>query len=105
MTVTNRDATETKRVRNELLVVLKVVYPAALQTDQIFRSMLVLFPMLELDELRRDLHYLAAKNYVERVVADDEHNGDYTAWRRRWFRLTTTGLELADRCIHDPALE
>lgn len=100
-----RNASEIKRVRNETLVALKVVYPAALQADQLLRSLLVLFPTLEFEHFRRDLHYLTAKGYLERVVADDEATGEFTAWRRRWFRLTTSGLEIADRCIHDPALE
>lgn len=92
-----------KRIRNEMLVALKVIYPAAIQAEQLMRSLLVLFPTLEFDHLKRDLHYLSEKRYVERVLTDDE-NG-LTPWRRRWFRLTTSGIELADRCIRDPALE
>ena len=45
------------------------------------------------------------KRYVERVIADSENDNMLTPWRRRWFRLTTTGIELADRCIKDPSLE
>ena len=100
-----RDAKAIKRVRNEVLVALKVVYPGALQADQVLRSLLVLFPTLEFEHLRRDLHYLAEKQYVERVPAHSEADAAGTPWRRRWFRLTTTGIELADRCIRDPALE
>ena len=55
-----RDAKALKRVRNEILVALKVVYPAALQVARLLRSLLVLFPTLELDQLKRDLHYLSA---------------------------------------------
>lgn len=100
-----RDSHEIKRIRNELLVALKVVYPAALQADRLARSLLVLFPTLEFDTVRRDLHYLAQKGYLERVVTDADRENGLTPWRRRWFRLTTQGLEVADRCIHDPALE
>lgn len=100
-----RDSHEIKRIRNELLVALKVVYPAALQADRLMRSLLVLFPTLEFDTVRRDLHYLAQKGYLERVVTDADRENGLTPWRRRWFRLTTQGLEVADRCIHDPALE
>lgn len=98
-----RDTRLIKRIRNEVLVALKVIYPAALQADQLMRTLLVLFPTLEFDHLRRDLHYLGEKKYIERVLTDQE-NG-LTPWRRRWFRLTTLGMELADRCIRDPALE
>lgn len=100
-----RDSHEIKRIRNELLVALKVVYPAALQADRLMRSLLVLFPTLEFDTVRRDLHYLAQKGYLERVVTDADRENELAPWRRRWFRLTTQGLEVADRCIHDPALE
>lgn len=99
-----REAGEIKRIRNEVLVALKVVYPAALQAETLMRSLMVLFPALEFDYLRRDLHYLSEKKYIARVPCDDTDNGT-TPWRKRWFRLTVTGLELADHCISDPALQ
>lgn len=99
-----KEIRETKRIRNEVLIALKVVYPAALQAQHLMRSLLVLFPALEFDQLRRDLHYLSEKGYLERIYVDDRDNG-LTPRRRRWFRLTARGLELADRCICDPALE
>ena len=105
MMANGRDTRTIKRIRNEVLVALKVVYPAALQAEQIMRSLLVLFPTLDFDQLRRDLHYLCEKGYLERVIADSENGNGLTPWRRRWFRLSTTGMELADRCINDPALE
>jgi hypothetical protein len=93
--------------RNTLQIkrTLKVLYPAALQAGPLLRSLLALFPTLEFDHLKRDLHYLMEKRYVERVVAESENDNGLTPWRRRWFRLTTTGVEVADRCIQDPALE
>jgi len=100
-----RHTKETKRIRNEILVVLKVLYPAALQADRLFRSLLVLFPTLEFDAFKRDLHYLTGKGYIECPRLDGEDDINVTPWRKRWFRLTTAGLELADRCIHDPAME
>ena len=100
-----RDTRQIKRIRNEVLVALKVVYPAALQADRLMRSLLVLFPTLEFDHLRRDLHYLTEKGYIERVLSVSGNDNALTPWRGRWFRLTTTGIELADRCIQDPALE
>ena len=100
-----RHANEIKRIRNEILVALKVIYPGPLQAEKLLRSLLSLFPTMEFDHLKRDLHYLTAKGYVERATADGENGNGLTPWRRRWFRLTTTGIELADRCIQDPALE
>jgi hypothetical protein len=100
-----RNTAEIKRIRNEILVALRVIYPAALQARHILHSLLVLFPTLEMDHLRRDLHYLMEKGYIGRVPADTESDAATTPWRRRWYRLTSTGMEVADRCTRDPALE
>ena len=76
-----------------------------MQAGQLLRSLLVLFPTLDFDHVKRDLHYLTEKGYIDRVIADTENDNGMTPWRRRWFRLTTAGMELADRCIKDPAME
>jgi hypothetical protein len=94
-----------KRVRNEILVGLKMLYPAALQGEQLLRSLLGIFPQLEWDQFRRDLAYLCEKGYVRRIVADSERDEKLTPWRKRWFRLTPAGVEVADHCIVDRALE
>ncbi|RJP37308.1 MAG: hypothetical protein C4547_05690 [Phycisphaerales bacterium] len=99
-----RDSVQIKRIRNEVLVALRTVYPAAMQADQIMRSLLPLFPTLEFDAFRRDLHYLLEKGYLLRVVSEHEADERLTAWRRRWFRLSVTGMEIADELITDPAL-
>jgi len=100
-----RKTKQIKCIRNEILVALKVVYPAALQTEPLFRSLITLFPMLEFDHVKRDLHYLSEKQYVQRIRTDLDAGNGLTPWRQRWFRLTTAGLELADHCISDPALD
>jgi hypothetical protein len=76
-----------------------------LQADGLLRSLLVLFPTLEFDHLRRDLHYLMEKGYVARRTPEDEPDTHLTPWRQRWFGLTAAGVELADHCINDPALD
>lgn len=100
-----RESRQIKQVRNEIVVALKVVYPAALQAELIMRSLLPLFPTLEFEQFKRDLHYLCEKGYIARVIVGGKEDNGLTPWRRRWFRLTPTGVELADRCIRDPALE
>jgi len=100
-----KETREVKRIRNEILIGLKVVYPAALQTQHLMRSLLVLFPTLGFDHLKRDLHYLAEKGYLDRLLLEGDRDNGLTPWKKRWFRLTAKGLELADRCINDPALE
>ena len=101
----NKAARQIKQVRQELLVALKMLYPAALRGEQLLRSLLILFPQLEWDQFRRDLAYLSEKGYIARVVADNETDEKTTPWRRRWFRLTAAGVEVADHCVEDPALE
>lgn len=98
-------ARQIKRVRNEVLVALKMLYPAALQGDQLLRSLLAIFPQLEWDQLRKDLAYLAEKGYIQRVIAETEADARTTAYRKRWFRLTSAGVEVADHCVEDKALE
>ncbi len=94
-----------KRVRNELLVALKMLYPAALQGEQVLRTLLTLFPQLEWDQLRKDLAYLLEKGYVQRIIAENESDARLTPWRKRWFRLTSAGVEVADHCVEDKALD
>jgi len=101
----NGRAREIKRVRSELMVALKMLYPAALQGDQILRTLLTLFPQLEWDQLRKDLAYLLDKGYVQRIIAECESDVRLTPWRKRWFRLTSAGVEVADHCVEDKALE
>jgi hypothetical protein len=103
--MTGNGARQIKRVRNEMLVALKMLYPAAMQGDQLLRSLLGLFPQLEWDEFRKDLAYLSEKGYVRRIVADTERDEKATPWRKRWFRLTPAGVEIADHCVVDKALE
>jgi hypothetical protein len=93
-----------RQIRQETLVALRMLYPAALMGEQLLRSLLVLFPQLEWDDFRRDQAYLCEKGYVARVVADNEVCEQATPWRKRWFRVTSSGLEVADRCVSDPAL-
>lgn len=100
-----RDAQQIKRVRTEVLVALKLLYPNSIQAESLLRTLLGPFPTLEWAHLRRDLAYLCEKHYLERVVSGSEADECTTPWRRRWFKLTTTGMEVADRLIGDPALD
>ncbi len=100
-----RTTREIKQLRNEVLVALRVLYPGALQAEPLLRSLLTLFPTLEFEQLKRELHYLGAKGYLETVRPAGEDDAALIPWRKRWFRLTTRGVEIADHCVRDPALE
>jgi len=101
----NGGVRQIKRVRNEILVALKMLYTAALQGDQVLRTLLAAFPQLEWDQLKKDLAYLSEKGYIQRIVAESEPDARITPWRKRWFRLTSSGVEVADHCVEDKALE
>lgn len=100
-----RSNSDVVRVRNEILVALKMIYPTALSAEQLLRSLLSLFPTLEWHQFRRDLCYLNEKGYLQRVVSDTERDERMTLWKKRWFRITTTGMEIADHLIGDPAMD
>jgi hypothetical protein len=101
----NSKAQRIKQVRNEILVVLKMLYPSALQAEVVLRSLLAIFPQLEWEHFRKDLSYLCEKRYVRQVEYPDEQEAQGRPWRQRWFRLTPEGVEVADHCVADPALE
>jgi len=42
---------------------------------------------------------------MQRIVVDTERDERATPWRKRWFRLTPSGVEIADHCVVDKALE
>lgn len=94
-----------KAIRREILAELKQVYPTPFKAETIFRCLLAVFPDLEFDTLKKDLWYLLEKSYVVRVMPKEHDNPDMVPWRLRYFRLTATGVEIADRCRIDDALE
>lgn len=99
-----RSSWRIKRIRHQILVAMKMLYPAALQAEQLLRTLLSVFPDLEWDDFRRDLAYLCEKGYLTRVLTEQEGDGRLTPWRKRWFRLTSSGVEVADECVEDPAI-
>lgn len=99
-------AEQIKRIRRELLVSLKAIYPAAMESQVLLRAALLpLFPDLEFDHLRQDLAYLVGKGYIKRAMPKDHDHPEAVPWRYRWFALTPEGVEIADRVRTDEALE
>jgi len=94
-----------KQVRREVLVTLKSVYPSALPVEVLYRAVSAVVAGREWNEFRADLIYLCEKGYVQPRLHPDDPNGRKTAWRRRWVRLSPAGVEVADSCVHDPALD
>ena len=94
-----------KRVRGEILAAMKMLYPAAIQAEPLLRSLLAIYPHLEWEHLRKDLSYLLEKGYLQRVAREPETDAALVPWRRQYFRMTATGVEVADKCVRDPALE
>ena len=96
-----------KENRNLLLSNLRAVWPSTLAGEPLYRVMLGSFPDYERMSCFKDLHYLEAKGYVERI---DPRNGrvatyQVVKWDAARWRLTTHGTEIADKLETDPALE
>ena len=98
-------ADQIKRMRREILVSLKSVYPAPLEAGGLFRALVGIFPTVEFDNFRQDLAYLIEKGYLERFMPKHHDHPDMVPWRRRWFKLTPAGVEIADQVRRDEALE
>lgn len=94
-----------KQVRREMLVTLKSVYPSALPVEVLYRAVAAVVADREWEEFRADLVYLCEKGYVEPRFHPGDPNARKAAWRRRWVRLTPAGVEVADCCVRDPALD
>jgi hypothetical protein len=94
-----------KQVRREILVTLKSIYPAALPADVLYRAVMMVAVSREWSEFRADLIYLCEKGYLQPRLHPDDPNARKSAWSRRWVRLTPAGVEVADSCVHDPALD
>lgn len=95
-----------KRVRNEVLISLKTFYPTAMEAASLYRALLAVFPDLVWPDFLKDLAYLDDKGYIRRAIQGGERDQEeMTTPRRRWWRLTSEGVEIADGCLHDPALE
>ncbi len=91
-----------RRVRGAILAILNMVYPAAERADHLHCSLLAIFPHLEWEHVRKDLSYLLEKGYLAQAALEDEPQ---MPWAKRCFRLTAAGVEAAERCIQDPAVE
>ena len=100
-----RPTPEIVRVRSEILVALRMIYPAALRSEQLLRSLLSVFPKLEWQQLKRELFYLLEKGHLQRVIAGSETDQRLTPWRKRWFRITATGKEVAENMLDDGGMD
>ncbi len=99
------EADRIKTLRREVLVNLKMVYPAAFQGQPLFEALLMVFPDYEWSHFRQDLAYLIAKGYLARLMPQSHANPEGVPWPRRWFALTAAGVEIADKVRFDEALE
>ncbi len=95
-----------KRVRNEVLLALKTFYPAAMEAASLYRALLGVFPDLVWPDYLKDLAYLNEKGYIRRALQSFERGQEeMTQPKRRWWKLQPQGVEIADGCVNDPALE
>ncbi|HIJ66801.1 MAG TPA: hypothetical protein HPP51_00760 [Planctomycetes bacterium] len=91
-----------KEVRNRLMQYLDTLYPSPVQLATLFKSMVYLYDDYELVLFKKDIAYLAAKDYIEYV---DEKIGGVGKFLKKVVRLTAVGKEIAEKTQTDPALE
>ena len=95
-------AARMKQSRVQILTLLNRVYPSPLLVRTLYRVMVSMDETYEMDLLRKDVHYLRQKAYLEYV---DDRLGGADAFAEKCLSLTAAGKEIADRTQTDPALE
>jgi hypothetical protein len=92
------------RVRPEVLIALKMIYPGSLQGAQLRHVLWATFPQLDWESIKRRIAGLVESGHVQRIVGSEETDARLTPWRERWFRLTGAGVTAADGCLEGRAL-
>jgi len=100
MSDVNLRAAMIKQARRELLRVLNQVYYAGPVSFAVICEALVHLELPDDECVKRDLTYLEEKSYVRCTSP-----GDYVPWKKRMFRITAKGTEIADAIEKDEALE
>lgn len=101
----SREQIEIIECRNMLLSTLQAVYPNSFSTTNLHRAMVGTFPALGMLHLRTDLHYLAAKAYIEEADPGLGKQMATTEFPDKRWKLTAAGVEIAQKITDDPALE
>ena len=91
--------------RNLLLSNLALFYPSARAGESYFMMMPTAFPEYTRRYCLRDLAYLEAKGYLEKLGPRGEKCPLGTPWNEARWKLTASGFEIAQRILEDPALE
>lgn len=91
--------------RNALLSSLLATFPGSISGETLFRSMLGAFPAYTRTFAVRDLYYLEGKGYVVRKHPLTGRKDPECEWKEARWVLTPAGNEVANKLIHDPALE
>jgi len=91
-------------LQSEVLIALKMIYPAALQGAQVRHTLCARFPELDWENIKQHILGLVESGHVQRIIAENETDARVTPWRERWFRLTAAGVTAADQCLEGRAL-
>jgi len=98
-------ATDIRLDRNSLLSRLLACYPGSLEGELLFRVQLGINPEYTRRNCIRDLYYMEQKQYVVRLSPSTGRPAPDTDWKTARWRLMPVGNEIANRLIHDPAME
>jgi hypothetical protein len=92
-------AARIKMARRELLRVLNTVYFGGPVDFVVICEALVHLELPDDECVKRDVTYLCEKGYVKCT------SSDYMPWKRRLYKITAKGTEIADEIEKDEALE
>ena len=96
------DALEVKQVRGHIVSAMGSFYPNGMSGRMIFEEVVQpIFPTVEWDGLMQEVTYLKQRGFVEIVGDLGERNASA---RRKFYRLTAVGYDLATGVSTDDAI-
>jgi len=98
----NPETVKIKQIRRHILEAFNMMYPTAMQIETIYRVIIGTDPAYQWHLFEKDIAYLTDKQYL--ACVDDTFDLQLPA-RKKTYKLTAAGKDIADRTRTDPALE
>jgi len=89
------------QARKRLLTNLNILYPSAISTEELYRTVCHLDPMYDFSLFQKDIAYFKDKRWIEFV---DDRLGGFPEFRKKVIKLTADGKEIAEGTDTDRAL-
>jgi hypothetical protein len=96
------DAFKIIQSRKRLLTNLNILYPSAISTGELYRTVCHLDPTYDFSLFQKDIAYFKDKGWIEFI---DDRLGGFDDYRKKVIKLTAEGKEIAEGTEIDEALE